>query len=118
MVGSTNAPIAERPKNTDPAMFSQVQRQLRACGSHSPSRSVVATTAKRAGDEEADRPPGVRAPAVPTRASSLTAVMSAALVLRLKKSVPANCTAAAHQSARSARLDPRRGGRRPLSAAG
>ena len=43
--GSTNAPTADMPKNTEPAMFSQVHRHVRACGSQSPSRSVVATTA-------------------------------------------------------------------------
>ena len=59
-----------------------------------------------AGDEEADRPERVRTPAAARpRASVLTAVISAAVVLRLKKSVPTNWTAAAHQSERSARFD-------------
>ena len=95
-------------------MFSHVQRQLRAFGSQSPSRSVVATTAKALATRKQIEPHASGRQPEPTRASSLTAVISAAVVLRLKKSVPANCTAAAHQSARSARLEPRRGGRRPL----
>ena len=97
-------------------MLSQVQRQLRAFGSHSPSRSVVATTARALAIRKQIEPHASGRQPLPTRASVSTAVINAAVVLRLKKSVPTNWTAAAHQSDRSARLDPRRGGRRPLSA--
>ena len=72
---------------------------------------------ERTGHEEADRAPGIRSPSALARQRPCsTAVSSAAMVLRLKNRVPTNCTAAAHQSARSERDEPRRGGRRPLSA--
>ena len=67
VAGITNAPTAESPKNTEPSMFSQVHRQVRARGSQSPSRSVVATTAKALATRKQIEPERIRTPAAPTR---------------------------------------------------
>ena len=113
--GSTYAPIAESPKNTEPAMFSHVHRQLRAFGSQSPSRRSSRRPRRRSPRGSRSTRTRPDASPDPMRASVSIAVIRAAVVLRLKKSVPTNWTAAAHQSERSARSEPRRGGRRPLS---
>ena len=54
--GRTNAPTAETPNAMEPTMFNHVLRQSRACGSHSLSVSVVATTASALATRNASEP--------------------------------------------------------------
>ena len=112
--GMTYAPIAESPKNTEPSRLSQVHRHVRAVGSQSLSRSVVATAANALAMRKQTEPNASGRQPLFTRVSLFRAGISASVVLTLKNSVPMNCTADAHQSNRSGLDAPRRGGRRPL----
>lgn len=112
--GITYAPIADAPKKIEPSMFSHVPCHVRASVSQSSPRRAVAANASALATRNAIEPQASGFHPAPTYVGSRIAAMRAAVVLMLNRIVPANWTAAAHQSQTSARFVPRRGRCRPL----
>jgi len=113
--GLIQAKIAEIMKATEPAMFSQVFHQLRASGSHSDSRLVVASTASTEATRKQIEP--MKSGRQPRRSKVPGSIVPsrAAKVETLKARVPRNWIAAAHQSAQASRSDQPPRCQRPVS---